>query len=87
MRLPQLRLRTLIAAVILVGLLLGNYASIQRQIGANSAHSYGFPPPNWQIMLMAVFGIAIDLLVLGLAYGVARVGWRVFTRPTSRPKS
>ncbi len=87
MRLPQLRLSTLIIVVMLVGLLIGNYARIENQIGANSLHSYGFPPSKWQIMLMAFLGVAFYLVVIGLAYSAARIGWRMFTRRTSRPRS
>ncbi len=87
MRLPQLRLSTLLIVVVSVGLVLGNYAGIQRQIGGKSLHSYGFPPPSWQIMLMAFLGVAFDLVVIGLAYGTTRIGWRMLTRRAGRPRS
>jgi hypothetical protein len=78
MRLPQLHLRTLLIAVALLGLVIGNYVFLDRQI--YGLHSYGFPPPPWQVMLLSLVRVAISLLYIGLAYGAIRMGWQSLAR-------
>jgi hypothetical protein len=74
MRLPRFHLRTLVIAVAVVGLIIGDYFLLTRQM--NGPHSYGFPGPLWQLMLLSLMRVAFEVLVLGLAYGAIRVGWR-----------
>ena len=82
MRMPNFHLRTLLIAVLIPGLIVGNYAFLTRQLGP--PHSYGFPPSSGRLMLLTLARVLMDLLLVGFAYGAIRAGWRVSTHLKGR---
>jgi hypothetical protein len=82
MRLPRFRLRTLMVAVAVTGLVVGNYARMMRQL--DGRHSYGLPMPAWRVFLLSLVGDAMALAFVGVVAILGVIGWKFARRPGPR---